>query len=96
MEEKKSKKSWLTTLILCWFLGFLGIHRIYAGRIGSGLLMLYATIAACFATYANILFGMCAFLAVGSVVVYDFLIICTKNFKDCYGAYIAEDNITNF
>ena len=38
MEEKKSNKSWLTSLILCWFLGFLGIHRIYAGRLGSGFL----------------------------------------------------------
>lgn len=94
MEEKKSNKSWLTSLILCWFLGFLGIHRIYAGRLGSGFLLMYATIAACLALYANVFWGMCAFVVVGSVVVYDFLIICVKHFKDCRGAYITEDNLS--
>ena len=94
MEENKSNKSWLTSLILCWFLGFLGIHRIYAGRLGSGFLLLYATIASCLALYANVLWGMCAFVVVGSVVVYDFLIISAKHFKDCRGAYITEDNLS--
>ena len=43
-----SKKNWLTTLILCWFLGFLGVHRLYAGKLGSGFLMAYGTaVAAC-------------------------------------------------
>ena len=93
MEENKSNKSWLTSLILCWFLGFLGIHRIYAGRLGSGFLLMYATIAACLAMYANVLWGMLAFTVVGSVVVYDFLIISVKHFKDCRGAYITEDNL---
>lgn len=93
MEEKKSNKSWLTSLILCWFLGFLGIHRLYAGKIGSGFLLMYATIAACLAMYANVLWGLCAFTVVGSVVVYDFLIISVKHFKDCRGAYITEDNL---
>ena len=37
--DRISKKSWLTSLILCWFFGFLGIHRLYAGKIGSGFLM---------------------------------------------------------
>lgn len=34
------KKSGLITLLLCLFLGFLGIHRFYVGRVGSGVAML--------------------------------------------------------
>ncbi len=29
MEENKSTKNRYTTLMLCWFLGFLGVHRMY-------------------------------------------------------------------
>ncbi|CDA16367.1 MAG: TM2 domain-containing protein [Clostridia bacterium] len=36
----KSEKNWLTTLLLSIFLGSLGVHRFYAGKIGTGILML--------------------------------------------------------
>ena len=32
------KKDWLTTLLLCIFLGGLGVHRYYVGKIGTGIL----------------------------------------------------------
>lgn len=35
----KSEKNWLTTLLLCIFLGGIGVHRFYAGKIGTGILM---------------------------------------------------------
>ncbi len=38
--EIHSKRSWLATLLLCIFLGELGIHRFYNGKIFSGLLMM--------------------------------------------------------
>jgi len=34
-------KSWTTALFLCIFLGGLGAHRFYTGKIGTGLLMLF-------------------------------------------------------
>lgn len=33
-------KSWLVTLLLCGFLGYLGIHRFYTKHIGIGVLQL--------------------------------------------------------
>lgn len=42
METEKvySPKSRLAALLLCWFLGILGIHRIYVGKTGTGVLMI--------------------------------------------------------
>jgi TM2 domain-containing membrane protein YozV len=36
----KSEKDWLVTLLLCIFLGGIGVHRFYAGKIGTGILQL--------------------------------------------------------
>lgn len=33
-----SEKSWFITLILCIFSGYLGVHRFYVGKIGTGIL----------------------------------------------------------
>ena len=30
-----STKNRFTAMMLCWFLGFFGVHRLYAGKIGS-------------------------------------------------------------
>ncbi|CCY70925.1 tM2 domain containing protein [Clostridium sp. CAG:921] len=37
---EKSEKDWLTTLLLCIFLGGIGVHRFYVGKIGTGILQL--------------------------------------------------------
>lgn len=36
----KSDKEWIVTLLLCLFLGSIGGHRFYAGKIGTGILQL--------------------------------------------------------
>lgn len=91
--EKVSKKDWLTSFVLCWFLGFFGVHRLYAGKIGSGALMLYGTIVAACILAVDIYLGATAFIVVGAFVVNDFLNICLKCFKDCYGKEISEDTV---
>ena len=35
-----SEKEWLITLLLCLFLGLVGGHRFYVGKLGTGLLWL--------------------------------------------------------
>ena len=42
-------KNWMATLLLCIFLP--GIHRLYVGKIGSGLLMIILIIAAIFTSF---------------------------------------------
>lgn len=87
------KKNWLTTLILCWFLGFLGVHRLYAGKLGSGFLMAYGTVCAAVILAVDLLMGLLAFTIMGAFVVNDFLRIATKTFKDCRGEYIEEEKV---
>ena len=36
----KSEKSWVATLLLCFFLGGIGVHRFYVGKVGTGILQL--------------------------------------------------------
>ena len=36
-----SDKDWLVALLLCIFLGCIGIHRFYVGKIGTGILYIF-------------------------------------------------------
>ncbi len=38
---ENSSKDWTTTLLLCIFLGFLGVHHFYVGKTGMGILWLF-------------------------------------------------------
>lgn len=38
--EQKSDVGYVPMILLCFFLGSLGVHRFYAGKVGTGILML--------------------------------------------------------
>ena len=38
--EPVSEKSRLAAALLCWFLGVIGVHRFYVGKIGTAILMI--------------------------------------------------------
>ena len=40
-QQISMQKDWLTTLLLCIFLGILGVHRFYTGHIVIGLIQLF-------------------------------------------------------
>jgi len=39
-EIVEQRNKWITCLLLCWFLGVLGIHRFYTGHTALGVLQL--------------------------------------------------------
>jgi TM2 domain-containing membrane protein YozV len=65
-----SDKSRLVALLLCFFLGWLGIHRFYVGKVGTGLLM--------------ILTVMIGFIGLIWCLI-DFISIIAGSFKDADG-----------
>lgn len=45
VNKNLQEKKWSITLILCFFLGFLGAHRFYTGHIASGLIQLVLSLS---------------------------------------------------
>jgi hypothetical protein len=39
-EIVEQRNKWITCLLLCWFLGVLGVHRFYTGHTALGVLQL--------------------------------------------------------
>lgn len=78
-----SPKSRLVTVLLCFFLGGLGIHRFYAGKVGSGILMLLLWAVGAVTTWLMIGFIPLAIVYIWALI--DFLVILFGGFKDGMG-----------
>lgn len=95
MEENVniSKKNRFTTLMLCWFLGAFGVHRLYAGKLGSGFLMAYGTIVTCLILLVNVPIGLMCLVTMAALIANDFVVIAFGQFSDCYGKCICDDTV---
>jgi TM2 domain-containing membrane protein YozV len=83
-----SPKSKTAAALLAFFLGSLGIHRFYAGKVGTGIVILLLSIIG----YATLTFTVGAFVlaAVGLWVLIDFIMILMGKFKDKNGLLIKK------
>ena len=73
-----SEKLILPAFLLAWFLGVVGAHRFYAGRIGSGIAMLLLTITG---------FGL---IVTFIWVIVDLVILATGGFRDGDGKQMTK------
>lgn len=78
MHTEVSPKLRLTTLLICLFFGGFGIHRMYVGKIGTGIAQLVLTCTG---------IGM---IATVPWVLVDLIMIATGGFKDANGKMITK------
>lgn len=78
-----SDKSKVVAALLCFFLGWLGMHRIYLGRVGSGIVIIVLNIAGVITSAIVIGFGF--FIITGIWVFIDFFRILFGGLKDSQG-----------
>lgn len=81
--ENESKKSRLVALLLFIFLGYLGAHRFYAGKVVTGILIIL------FGLFGFVTLGIPWFL-LGIWLIVDFILIVTGAFKDSKGKRITQ------
>ena len=82
-QSTMSDKSKAVAALLCFFLGALGIHRFYLGRIGSGVAMLICTVLGGLTTAILVGFGLIAIVVIWEVI--DFIRILCNSLVDAQG-----------
>ena len=90
--NEKSEKNWATCLLFCIFLWPFGIHRFYAGRIASAIIILLFTIIFIPILSIVTLFLLLPFLLIASGIMWtiDIIIVATGNLKDNNNKYIKN------
>ena len=78
-EFQMAEKSKTVAALLCFFLGSLGIHRFYLGKIGTGILQIVLLVLGSIL----LVFGIGAFIygILGLWVLIDFILILTGSLK---------------
>ena len=76
--ENISNKKRLIALILCWFLGVIGVHRYYVGKHATSIAMFLISITG----FGLIITGVWAFI--------DFVMIIAGSFKDAEGKILKN------
>lgn len=83
-----STKSRIAATLLCFFLGSIGIHRFYTGKIGTGILMLLMTGFGVLTS--TILIGIVPLGIVAIWVLIDLIVILCGGAKDGNGLPIKN------
>lgn len=91
--RETSTKNRLTAMMLCWFLGLFGVHRLYAGKLGSGFLMMYGTIVSLLLLAVELPVGLMCLITMVAFVANDFVVLAFGQFLDCYGKQMTRDDI---
>lgn len=78
-----SDKSKVAAALLSFFLGTLGIHRFYLGRVGSGAVMLICNVLGWLTAGIIVGFGLIAFVAIWDLI--DFIRILCNGLVDAQG-----------
>lgn len=82
--DQVSPKSRLATALLAWFLGTLGLHRFYIGKIGTGAAILVLGVAGWATIWAWGL-GIVFITIAGIWVLIDFIVVLLGGMKDGQG-----------
>ncbi|WP_273718539.1 MULTISPECIES: TM2 domain-containing protein [Bartonella] len=85
LSESQSEKSRLAIALVCWFFGWLGIHRFMAGKVGTGIVMLLISLLSIPFTM-----GIGILLITGPWSFIDFIVILSGYFRDENGDKIIN------
>jgi len=88
-KKEPSDKDFVTTLLICIFLGGIGGHRFFVGKQETAMGMLVMPIAAGFFIVVLDIFGMILFAAWGLWYLFDVFQIVTSSFEDSEGRVIV-------
>jgi len=91
--REESSKNRLTALVLCLTLGFLGVHRLYAGKLGSGFLMMYGSVVSVLLSFVCLPIGLMCLVTMLAFVANDFTVIAFGQFLDCYGKQMTRNDV---
>jgi TM2 domain-containing membrane protein YozV len=83
-----SDKSKITVALLAFFLGTLGVHRFYTGKVGTGIAMAVLTVVGWITSI--FIFGYILVSAVGLWALIDFIMALMGKFTDKYGRPIVN------